>query len=261
MMPFIQYIPAFLLVLCRITAFFVVAPIFSMRGIPNIFKIGFAFFVSLLTFISIESQAVYAWDAVLLANIFKEILVGMLLGFTAYMFFVITQIAGSFVDMQMGFGIANVIDPMTGMQAPILGNFKFFIAILLFLALDGHHLLILSIMQSYEWVPLDHAIFTKMFSGDVSNFLIDRFIEMFVLAFKMVAPLICALFLVDVGLGILAKTVPQMNIFVVGIPIKILVGFAILFIMIPGLIFLYKLLFESLVDALGELLSILSSGI
>lgn len=257
---FLAFLPNLLLVFCRITAFFVTAPLYSYRGVPAPFKIGFAFFISLFTFFSIGTSGTLAvWDGVYLLSIIKEVLVGLLLGFTAYMFFSVVQIAGSFVDMQMGFGIANVIDPMTGAQSPILGNFKFYLATLLFLAINGHHHLLMAIMRSYEWVPLDNDWLTHIADGGVSTFLLESFLMVFALAFQMVAPLIAALFLVDVGLGMLARTAPQFNVFVVGIPIKIIVGYMILLIMIPSFGYLFDQLFTNLFAGLDRLLNLLGS--
>lgn len=187
-------------------------------------------------------------------TVIREVLIGILLGFVAYLFFTVTQIAGSFVDMQMGFGIANVVDPMTGAQSPILGNLKFFLAVLTFLAIDGHHYLLMGIMNSYDWVPLDNEFFTRIYEGSVSTFLLRTLSTMFVLAFQLSAPLITALFLVDVALGMLARTAPQFNVFVIGLPLKILVGYIVYLVMIPGFLFLFQQLFSHLFAALNEML-------
>lgn len=256
MIAILQALPGFLLILCRITAFFVTVPIFSMRGVPVQFRIGIAFFVTFLTFTTMEAVRV-EMDALYILLILREVLVGILLGLVAYLFFTITQIAGSFVDMQMGFGIANVIDPMTGAQSPVLGNFTFFIATLLFLAMDGHHYLLIGIMNSYDWVPLDNALFTRILEGGISSFLLETLGTMFLLAFQLVAPLIAALFLVDIALGMLARTVPQFNVFVIGLPLKILVGYLVLIIMVPGFLFLFQQLFSRLFEAMNELLMII----
>src|SRR5690554_7068547 len=148
-----QLLPSFLLIFCRITAFFAVSPIYSFRSMPNSFKVGLAVFVSLLITSAMGEQENLSMDNEYILLIIREILIGLLLGFTAYLLFTVVQVAGSFIDIQMGFGIVNVIDPMTGAQSPVMGNFKFFIATLLFLAVNGHHYLLLSIMKSYEWVP------------------------------------------------------------------------------------------------------------
>jgi flagellar biosynthetic protein FliR len=252
----LQLLPNFLLIFCRISAFFMVSPIFSARGVPGQFKIGIIFFISLITYTTLGMES-SSWDSTYVLSIIRELLVGILLGYIAYLFFTVVQVAGSFVDMQMGFGIANVIDPMTGTQSPILGNFKFFIAVLLFLAINGHHYLITGIMDSYQWVPISNSLFSHIYSGDISDFLLTSFTVMFSLAFQMAAPLIVALFLVDVAMGILAKTAPQFNIFVIGIPLKILIGFFILLIMIPGFLFLFQEVFETLFKSLRELITII----
>ncbi|WP_200966085.1 flagellar biosynthetic protein FliR [Insulibacter thermoxylanivorax] len=248
-----QVLPAFLLVLSRVTAFFVTVPIFSMRGVPAQFKVGIAFFVSLFTVLSMNVEPV-PMDGIYIMTVIREVLIGILLGFVAYLIFTVTQIAGSFVDMQMGFGIANVVDPMTGAQSPILGNLKFFLAVLTFLAIDGHHYLLMGIMNSYDWVPLDNEFFTRIYEGSVSTFLLRTLSTMFVLAFQLSAPLITALFLVDVALGMLARTAPQFNVFVIGLPLKILVGYIVYLVMIPGFLFLFQQLFSHLFAALNEML-------
>lgn len=258
-MPFIlDYLPNFLLIFCRITGFFVTAPIFSMRGVPASFKVGISFFVTLIVFSMVGIGEVVPLDGLYILGIIKESLLGLLLGFIAYLFFTVVQISGAFVDMQMGFGIANVIDPMTGAQSPILGSFKFFIAVLLFLSMNGHHYLLLGIMESYEWVPLHNTWWTHIGNGDVSNFVLDSFITAFALAFQMAAPLVVAMFLVDLGLGMLARTAPQFNVFVIGIPLKILVGFLLLLIMVPGFLYLFEELFKTLFASFNRLMSGLS---
>ncbi|MDF2651379.1 MAG: flagellar biosynthesis protein FliR [Paenibacillus sp.] len=255
MQALVPYLPNFLLIFCRITAFFVVVPIFSTRGIPTTFKVGLSLFITFLIFTATGmSKDAVPMDGFYMVSIFREILVGLILGFVAYMFFNAVQIAGSFIDIQMGLGIANVIDPMSGIQSPIMGNFKFFIAILLFLAMNGHHFLIDAIVRSYEWVPLTpNPIFTNIATGAPTDYLIRAFSDMFALALQMSAPLVVSLFLTDVGLGILSKTAPQFNIFVVGVPIKIIVGFLVMILVIPGMIFLFQDLFRSLFESMQQM--------
>ena len=249
-----QFLPYFLLIFCRITSFFVVTPIFSTRNIPNSFKVGLGAFVSLIITSALGDSSTIIFNSAFIVLILKEIMIGLLLGFTAYLFFTTLQVAGSFIDIQMGFGIVNVIDPMTGAQSPIMGNFKFMIAVLLFLSVNGHHYLILSIMRSYDWIPIDSLVFTRVSDGTISTFLIDSFVQVFYLAFQMAAPMVAALFLVDIALGVLARTMPQFNVFVVGLPIKIAVGFLILILIVPGLLYLFGSLFTTMFEALHQLM-------
>lgn len=255
----LQSLPGFLLILFRLSAFFVVAPIFSYRGVPAQFKVGLVFMTSLVAFMSLGIENPIEWDAEYVLSIIREILIGLLLGFTAYLFFTIVQVAGSFVDLQMGFGMANLIDPMTGTQSPVMGNLKFFIATLLFLAIDGHHFLISAVIDSYQWVPLSNELFAHIYNGNISDFLLRSFSNMFILAFQMAAPLIAALFLVDVAMGILARTAPQFNLFVIGIPLKLFIGLFVLLIMIPGFLYLFQNVFTTLFKAIRELVATIAS--
>ncbi|WP_308639259.1 flagellar biosynthetic protein FliR [Paenibacillus silvisoli] len=254
---FLQGFPIFLLIFCRITAFFVVAPIFSTRNVPSTFKLGFSFFISLLVFFTYGLKQTVVPDAEYVLAIIRELLAGALLGFAAYLFYTIVNTAGSLIDMQMGFGMANIIDPMTGASAPLMGNFKGMIATLLFLSINGHHYLLSALLQSYEWIPLDNTLFAHVSAGTVSSFLTSMVSQTFLLAIQMSAPLVVALFLTDVGLGLLARTAPQYNVFVIGIPIKILVGFLILAVLMPGLVTLYEHLFEQMFNAMRKLFDIL----
>lgn len=255
----VQHLPNLLLVFCRITAFFVVAPVFSARNVPTHFKIGFSFFIALLVFGVVPGDAV-AMDGEYLLLIFRETLVGLILGFVAYVFFTIVQVAGSFIDMQIGFSIANIIDPMTGAQSPILGNLKFALATLLFVSFNGHHLLIRSIMDSYRWIPLSNDLFARIASGQLSDFVLKSVATSFTLAFQMAAPLVAALFLVDIGLGILAKTAPQFNIFVIGLPVKLLVGLLMLTLLLPGFVSLFYDLFDTMFRTIDQLIQTLSGS-
>lgn len=253
----LEFLPNFFLILVRITSFFITVPVFSSKGVPVPFKIGLSFYVSLLIFLSMGTFQPVAIDIAYLLNIIREVLVGLLLGFTAYMFFTVVQVAGSFIDIQMGFGIANVIDPLTGVQSPVFGNLKYMISILLFLSLNGHHALLRAIMQSYDWIPLDNHLFEHLQNGSITDLLLQSLATLFYLAFQMAAPMIVTMFLVDVALGVLARTAPQFNIFVVGIPIKILIGLVMLTILIPGFLYLFQDLFKTMFDSLYRLMDLI----
>jgi flagellar biosynthetic protein FliR len=253
-------IPMFLLVLTRISAFFIVAPIFAVRGVPGTFKVGLSVFVTMAAFSVVPIQGNLAWDGIYFLMILKELIVGTALGFIAYLFFTAVQVAGSFIDMQMGLGIANVIDPQTGAQSPLTGNLKFTFAVLLFLSLNGHHLMIDGVIQSYQHIPIDQ-VWPKGFATEqLTEFVIQSFVAMFTFAFQMAAPIVGVLFLTDVALGIISKAVPQMNVFVVGMPLKMLVGFAMMLVVVPGFLYLFQLLFKDLLQSMSALARILGGS-
>ncbi|TVY10643.1 flagellar biosynthetic protein FliR [Paenibacillus cremeus] len=248
----LQYFPGFLLCFCRIGSFFIISPVFSAQNVPAQMKIGLAFFVAFIAFFAIGTAAPVEMDSFYILSIIREILVGLCLGFIANLFFTVVQIAGGFIDIQMGFGIANVIDPMTGASSPVLGNLKYIIAMLLFLTFNGHHYLLEGIMRSYEWIPLNNDFFVKNNNGQIWDFIIKTFSSVFYVSFQMAAPIVVALFLTDLGLGLLARVAPQFNIFVIGLPIKVILGFVLLLLLFPGYELIFKDLFASMMDALGK---------
>ncbi|WP_047151657.1 flagellar biosynthetic protein FliR [Aneurinibacillus tyrosinisolvens] len=252
----IQLLPAFLLVFLRLTAFFVSAPIFSTRSIPTTYKIGLSFFLALIAFPMVKAGAPIPvdWHYVYLA--IKEVLVGLILGFIGTLLLSAIQIAGSFIDMMLGLAIASVFDPMTGTQSPLMGNFKYMLTILFILSVNGHHLLIEGVLSSYHVVPLDRWI-SGFGNGSLSAFLMQKFSYMFMSGLLLAAPMISSMFVIDVALGIVAKTVPQMNIFVVGMPAKIIAGFLILIIVFPGYFFVMTRLLEVLFSSMAQMIAIM----
>src|SRR5699024_5314217 len=129
---------AFLLVFARTLAFFITVPLFSYRTIPTMFKIGFSFFLSLVILPNMEATE-FALDHIYFLLLLKEVAVGLAIGLIAYVISSIVQIAGGFIDFQMGFAIANVVDPQTGAQSPIIGQFFYMIALLFLLSVNGHY--------------------------------------------------------------------------------------------------------------------------
>lgn len=252
-------ISVFTLIFCRMTAFFVVAPVFSSRGVPNTFKIGLSAMIALLILMIQGTNQVLPQDLGYVLMIIREVLIGLLMGFVAYLIFSVILTAGSFIDIQIGFGMANVLDPMTGASAPVLGNFKYIIATLVFLSINGHHYLLDAVIRSYNWIPLSNDVFQRIYRGGVTEFLVSTFSQSFTLAFQMSAPLVVALFLTDVALGFLARTAPQFNVFVIGIPLKIIVGLVVLLLLIPGFIYAFEHLFEVMFKALHNLFGTLGS--
>ncbi|MDO7905818.1 flagellar biosynthetic protein FliR [Paenibacillus sp. JX-17] len=253
----LQNFPVFLLIFCRITSFFVVAPIFSTRGVPNIFKVGISAMLSIMITLIYGINQKVPTDVSYVLLVAREVLIGLLLGFVAYLIFTAIQTAGALIDFQVGFAMATVYDPMTGASVPVTGNFKFAIAILLFLTMNGHHYLLDAIVYSYDWVPLQNDFFTKLYGGSISSFLIRTFADSFMLAFQMSAPIVVAMFLTDVGLGFLAKTAPQFNIFVIGVPLKIIVGLAMLMLLFPSFAYIFERLFAIMFQSMQDLLGII----
>ncbi|WML43716.1 flagellar biosynthetic protein FliR [Neobacillus sp. PS3-40] len=250
--------PAFLLIFVRVTSFFLMMPIFSYRTIPTVHKIGFGFFLSWLIFYAIHPPLLEI-NGPFFFLIIKEALVGLIIGFVAYLILAAIQIAGGFIDFQLGFAIANVIDPQTGAQSPLMGQYLHTIGLLLLLSINGHHLLIDGIYNSYHFIPINQA-WLPLGSKDVIEFMLRSFGSMFIIAFQMSIPVVGCLFLVDVALGIVARTVPQLNIFVVGIPVKIVVGFILIIAGLGVMMTVVSSLFETMLYTMRGMLELLGGS-
>jgi len=180
----------------------------------------------------------------------KEMLVGFIIGLFFTILFIAVRIGGNVVGYQIGLIIANVFDPESNSQTSLLGEFWYVIAVLIFLAIDGHHAIISALSDSYQLVPI--GVFN--FTGPAGEQLIRISAYAFTIAIKLAAPVMITLFLTEVALGVVARTVPQMNIFIVGIPIKIGIGFLVLAAALP----IFRYMIEKTVHFLdGELARIL----
>ena len=252
----LEMLPLLLLIFVRLTSFFIIAPLFSMRGVPNQFKIGLSFFIALVAFSSLSVEEPIELDSFYILLIIKEFGIGIALGFTAALLLYTVQVAGAFIDFQMGFSMASVMDPQTGTQVPIIGHFKYILALLFLLTVNGHHLMLDGVMQSYNLLPVESISFSAKFE-DIAHFMTTLFTEMFMIALQMALPIIGALFLVDIALGILAKTVPQLNIFAVGLPLKIFVGFIMLFLSMPIFFYVLQILFQKIIESMSQLIRLL----
>ncbi|MBM6618430.1 flagellar biosynthetic protein FliR [Bacillus suaedaesalsae] len=258
MEEFVVKISAFILILVRVTSFFVTVPIFSYRTIPAMHRVGMAFFLSWIMYYTVEIPSLQL-DEFYILLILKEIAVGLSIGLIAYIIMSAIQSAGGFIDFQMGFAIANVVDPQTGAQSPLMGQFLYIVSLLFLLSVNGHHLLIDGIFYSYKMIPLDQ-IWVPFGDEQLLNHMIKTFNSMFIIAFQMSMPLVGSLFLIDVALGIIARTVPQLNIFVVGMPLKIGAAFIMLIVLMSVFFMLVGNLFEQALYAMRGLMQIIGGA-
>lgn len=249
-------ITIFLLIVARLTAFFATVPFFSYRTIPSQAKIAVPIVLAWTMYYTISPGVEIAFDGTYALYVLKEVVVGLSIGLVAYLILAAVQIAGGLIDFQMGFAIANIIDPQTGAQSPIMGQLFNVLTLLVLLSINGHHLLLDGIYYSYEYVALDQLALN---TGDenFAEFVMQMMTTLFAIAFQMSAPVVAALFLVTLALGIVGKTVPQMNIFVVGFPIKIVAGFIFLIIVMGVMINVMRRLIEVAIYGMRDFMTIL----
>lgn len=230
-----------LLVFVRMSALFVITPVFGRRELPSYLKIGFAFFCSyiivpLLGNVQVEYTSLLSFAAI----IAKEFLVGVIIGYVSFLVLTALYIAGQIIDIQIGFGMVNVLDPTMNTQIPLTGNFIYILTTLLLLAMDGHHVLLSALYKSYSILPINGFEFTEA----MVNNIIGIFSDIFLIGLKISIPVIAAILLSEIALGILSKTVPQMNVFVVGMPLKIGIGLIVLYLMLPIFIQIMTVTFD-----------------
>lgn len=221
----------FILVLVRMTGLFVTAPIFGRRNVPAYLKIGFSFFLALILVNTVTMPAPGYFDSVY-AFVFlvaKEFLVGVIIGYVSFLVFSAIYLAGQLIDTQIGFSMVSVMDPMSNIQVPVSSNFYFIISMLIFLSINGHHMLIQALFKSYTMVPLGAAKLDTAIMNDI----LRVFGDIFIIGFKISAPILAAILITDVALGVISRTIPQLNVFVVGMPLKIALGVLIIYLCIP----------------------------
>lgn len=236
------------LIFVRIVSAMAVMPFYGYQGVPNTVKLGLAGVLAFVLLPGISAPSGLAADHLglftLVALALPEVIAGILVGMVAHFLFYGVQMAGQFVGMQMGFGIISVMDPMTENQVSIIAQLQYLFATLIFLTFNGHHFLISGIAQTFQAIPIGGLhlpsalvpIFLKM-SGDL-----------FVAGIKIAAPVMAALFLTEVALGITARIVPQMNIFFVGLPLKIGLGLLAMALSWPMLVHVFEFMWMNFQD-------------
>jgi flagellar biosynthetic protein FliR len=214
----------------RIGAIFIMIPVIGERTVPLRVKGGVAILISLLLLPTVQAKLPDlhsesdAGIFILAIAMCSEVLIGIAIGFASKIIFTGIRFAGEMIGIQIGFSIVNVIDPISSAQVSIISEFQYLVALLVYLAVDAHHTFILAIADSYRFVPP----FAYHFSGSLMQHILVFSKGLFVTAIKISAPVMAVLFFTNVALGVVARTVPQINIFIVGFPLQIAVGLTIL---------------------------------
>lgn len=250
-------ITIYLLVFVRMSSLFVITPVFGRRDLPSYLKIGLAFFctiiiVPLLGDVKVEYSHILEFALIVV----KEFMVGIILGYISFLIFSAIYVAGQIIDIQIGFGMVNILDPMMDTQVPLTGNFIYILTTLFFLMINGHHYLLTALFKSYSILPINGFAFTEKLFNNV----VAIFGEAFVIGFKISIPVLAAALLTEVALGILSRTVPQMNVFVVGMPLKIAVGLLTLYFMLPIFFNLFNVTFEKMYSYIYLIINSMAKG-
>ena len=217
----------FLLILVRISCFVFVAPFFGAKEVPGRVKVGLSAFVAILVFFAVPMEhTAYTSEIGYAVLVLKEGITGLLIGFAAYICNSIILYAGTIIDMDIGLSMAMVFDPSTGSQVSITGNLYSYFVLLLLIVSNMHQYILRALVDSFRLFPLGGAQFQM---DSLLTSMIQYCTDLFVIAFRIVLPVFACMMILNCILGIMAKVAPQMNMFAVGVHLKLLVGLAVLF--------------------------------
>lgn len=225
-----QWLADFFWPLVRIAAMVMAAPIFNTRQIPVRFRLLLAVLITLLVQPVLPPSpvvAVFSVDAVLIAA--QQIAIGASLGFLMQMVFNALIFGGQVMAYSMGLGFANMMDPTNGVNVPVIAQFWLILAMLAFLMMNGHLVLISAIVDTFTVMPVAVDGLTRAGLWE----LVSWASRMFAAGVLMALPVIISLLLVNVGMGVVSRAAPQLNIFAIGFPITILLGFVLIWMTLP----------------------------
>jgi flagellar biosynthetic protein FliR len=229
----------FLLALTRISALIAVAPIFGNQTVPKQLRLFLALLltVTMVPIIKVDRGVEILTMSAFFPLVFKELIVGLFLGFNTKLIFEGFQFAGRMISNQMGLSVAELIDPESGSQTSPIGNFFGMLTLVLFLNLNGHHMILAALYKSFELTPVGGKAWLALAAQKDMMMLFN---SIFVIGVKLAAPAMVSLFLMEASMGIMARIVPQMNIFFVGQPLRLGVGMFIIAASLPLLYLFFQ---------------------
>ena len=215
----------FLLILVRISGFIFAAPFFGLSNVPRRVKAGLSVFIAIVLFESMEKTPLEYTGVIGYAGIaITELMLGVIMGFMMNCCVYILSFSGQIIDMEIGFAMVNVMNPMANMTTTVTGNLYTYFVMLLLLASDLYRYILKAMLDAFTFIPVGQAVFRISIYNVMVTFIKDYFI----IGFRIVLPVFAATLVVNVVLGVLAKVAPQMNMFVIGMQLKVFVGLVLL---------------------------------
>ncbi|MDD2851663.1 MAG: flagellar biosynthetic protein FliR [Desulfuromonadaceae bacterium] len=248
----------FMLILSRVAGIFAAMPVFGGRRLPNRFKVIVIFMITLVCFPALSvAQPEMPPDVFTLALLaFSEIMIGLTLAFIAQIVFAAIEFSGQIIGMQMGLTISSILDPSLGTQAQVMSVIQSLFATLLFMSLNIHHVFIRAIIDSFHVIPLGGW----RLSEELVKFLVTHTADIFIIGIRLAAPVMVTLLLTSVALGIMARAFPQMNVFMVSMPLNVGLGFLVLGMTLPIFFHVLEASFGSIHTQIEQLFRLMSKG-
>lgn len=252
----LDHLEYFLLILVRISGFMVAAPIFSLRNVPMRVKSLLAIAIAIVAFHVVPyREVVYDTTLDYALVVVSEMLAGIIMGFMANVAYYILSFAGQIIDQEIGFSMVNQFDPITSTQVTVTGNLYTYAVMLMVIITDMHHYLIRALTDSFQVIPVGGVVFDFSLYEVMKRFVVDYF----VLGFRIVLPIFASLLVVNTILAILARVAPQMNMFVIGLQLKVFVGLLVLVLMLMMITGVADLIFQEMMSMLRETLPYLGA--
>lgn len=244
-----------LLVFARILSIFAFTPILSRKNVPAVVRIILSIFITMIVIMVVQPEPIDSGTqaGIYLMMILREVFIGLTLGFITNMFFNTVQVAGEIMDMQSGLGMAKVFDPETNTQTSIIGSVVSFMMYLYFFAVNAHMSYIHLFVISFNALPVGGS----GFNPDLGFNIVSYFSVLLAMVTKLAMPIIAAEYILEFCMGLLMKSVPQIQIMIVNIQLKVVVGFAMLFLIAVPLADFIDGFLNNWLDTLGEFLSIM----
>lgn len=218
----------FLLILTRVSCFVFIAPFFSMNNTPARVRIGISFFIAMLLYQVLSPAEAVIYDTVMeyALVVLKEAVTGLIIGFGANICISIVNFAGSIADMETGLSMVMLMDPTTKENTSISGVFYQYVLMMMLIATGMYRYLIGALADTFTLIPINGAVFR---ADSLLKTVITFMSEYIIIGFRIVLPVFCVILLLNAILGVMAKVSPQMNMFSVGIQLKIITGLAVMF--------------------------------
>ena len=243
-------------VFIRILTFFSCINVIFPNGTPKVFKVMFSIFISFIISPFIQADIAVHSLSQLIIYALMETLTGLVFGFITNMCFNSLKIAGSLIDQQLGLSMANIYDPNTNTQNTLIETILYWLGVMIFFSMNGHHQLIAGIQNSFNLVKVGQLILSGNF-----DYVINVFVQCFIIGIKIAVPMILSLLIAELLIGFISKSVPQLNVMVVSMPLKLLMGIIFIMIALPFLINKMHHLFNQIPSILDGTLSMNSDAI
>lgn len=251
------WVTHFLLFVVRMSALFILSPIFGRANVPNNLKILLSVMMALIVIQFYPPPAELPPSLIhFVLAVAGELLVGLSIGYVTTMFFSIVFTAGQIIDTQIGFGMVQIYDVQTNAQIPVAGSMLNLILLESFLITNGHLKLISMLFATFEYIPVGGV----QLRPELGTLMLRGFFEVFALSINVAMPIIASGLVAEIGLGVVVRTAPQMNIFVLGMPIKVVLGLIMLGVVLPVFVGFTNTIFERMFIFIDDILPMLAPG-